>query len=177
MSRDSVEARIAQYGDVAGMARDSLSLLAVYEVGVFAALLDGPLTAAQLGAACSAAPLRLGPLLDLTAACGFLSKDGDRYGLVDGDAAIFDPAGPYASSLGFSDVDLSFGRMARMVEVLRTDTKLPAAGSGGEANAAERERFLRYLHSRSLDGAEEVADLLAEASPRSIVDLGCGLGT
>ena len=112
-----------------------------------------------------------------TAACGFLEKIGSTYALVDGDAPIFDPAGPHASSLGFSDVAVSFGRMAQMVEVLRTDTPLAAAGSGGEATAAERERFLRYLHSRSLDGADEVAELLAPARPTALVDLGCGLGT
>ncbi len=175
---DPLEDRIRAYGAVAGRATDALALLGAYEVGAFAALLGGPRTADEIGATCGVSGWRLGAFLDRVAALGFLVKEEDRYGLVAGDEGLFDPAGDRAGSLGFHDVAGTFARLGRGVEVLRTDTPLPVAGSGGEASAEERARFLRYLHTRSLAGAEEVAGrLLAGGPARRVVDLGSGLGT
>ena len=158
------------------MAQDSLALIAAHEVGVFRALVDGPMTAAELGERCGVSGWRLGAFLDRVAAHGFLAKEGSRYRLVPGDEVIFDPTSGRGASLGFSDVAVAFGRMARAVEVLRSDDSLSAAGAGGDATAEERARFLRYLHERSIEGAEEVAGLVV-GDVGSVVDLGSGLGT
>jgi SAM-dependent methyltransferase len=177
MSEGRIDARIQAFSDVMGMAEDAMALLAVYEVGVFAALVDGPRTALALGEVCGVAGGRLAAFLDRTAACGLLRKSNDRYALVDGDQELFDPGGRYTESLGFSDVAVTFGRMARSVEVLRTDVRLEVAGSGGDTSAEERERFLRYLHGHSVVSAAEVAERLCGESITSVVDLGSGLGT
>lgn len=172
-----LEDRILEFGRVTGMARDAAALLAVAEVGAFDALRAGPLTADQIGERCSVSQWRIRAFLDRVAANGFLVKDGETYALVPGDAVLFDPEAGYTGRLGFADVGQAFGRLSKSVEVLRSDQTLPMAGSGGDAPQEERERFLRYLHGRSSEGAVEVAQLLCAEPVSSVVDLGCGLGT
>ena len=177
MSDGAVKQRIRAYGQVAGQASDAVAILAVHEVGVFAALVDGPLSAVELGERCGVSGWRLGAFLDRVAASGFLVKRDNRYGLVAGDEMIFDVEHGHGAALGFSSVASAFGRLARTVEVLRSDQHMQLAGTGGEATAEDRGRFLSYLHTRSLDGADELAVLLSQEPVRRVVDLGSGLGT
>lgn len=174
---DPLEERIRAFDAVAGMARDAMALMAVFEVGAFSALRDGPATAAELGAACGVSGHRLGAFLDRVAAHGFLVKSGSRYALVDGDAALFDPDAGRTRSLGFASVESLFTQLSRSVGVLRSDVSLTVAGTGGEAPPEERARFLRYLHDRSQEGAAEVAERLSGEPVRRVVDLGSGIGT
>jgi len=67
------------------------------------------------------------------------------------------------------------GPLDAPADVLGDDRPLQVAGSGGEVSAQERRRFLRYIHTVSVDVADEVADLLAPA--HRVLDLGSGLGT
>ena len=177
MTHEALTDRLRDFDAVASLGTDAMALLAVQEVGAFSALLGGPLTAAELGERCAVSGWRLGAFLDRVTARGFLVKQGDRYGLVPGDEAIFDPEDGRTRSLGFSDVASAFQRLAKGAEVLRTDESLAVAGSGGVASAEERARFLRYLHDRSGESAQEVAELLCDEPIRSLVDLGSGMGT
>jgi hypothetical protein len=121
---NQLDERIQAFGDVAGMAKDAMALLAVLEVGAFRALLAGPATAAELGEATQVSGWRLGSLLDRVSAMGFLVKDGERYALISGDEALFDPDGEHSQALDFADVDTTFSRLAQCVTVLRSDQKL-----------------------------------------------------
>ena len=177
MTDGSLNDRLREFDAIASLGTDAMALLAAHEVGAFSALLDGPLTAAELGERCAVSGWRLGAFLDRVTARGFLVKQGDRYGLVPGDEPIFDPDDGRTRSLGFSDVATAFQRLAKGAEVLRTDESLAVAGSGGAASTEERARFLRYLHDRSGESAQEVAGLLCDEPIRSLVDLGSGLGT
>lgn len=181
MTEDAKAARIRAFDAVCGMATDTMALLAVAEVGVFQALLASPATAAELGTRCGVSGWRLGPLLDRVAANGFLRKTGradvgDEYALVPGDEGLFQ-AGPDNEALSFATVETTFLRLSRGVEVLRTDEPIVIAGTGGDAPAEERGRFLRYLHERSAPGAVEVAEILCGEPVTCVADLGSGLGT
>jgi len=159
---------------VSGMT-DAAALLVLHELGAFGALLDGPGTAEEIAGVVGADGRRLAPFLDRVTARGLLSKDDGRYGLVPGDEALFDRATGRGKRFGFGPVSEAFGRLARVADILRDDRPLEVAGSGGDVAPEQRERFLRYLHTVSVEAAEEVADLLGPVA--RIVDIGSGLGT
>lgn len=169
------EQRRQAFAEVAGAAYDSLALLAMLEIGVFDALRSGPATLAQLAERTKTSAARLRPMLDRVGAVGFLLKKHGHYQLVPGDEPLFDPN--HVHALQLSDVHPTFTRMARAVDVLRTDRKIDVAGTGAEATAEDRHRFLHYLHTRSIDGANEVAELLTRTTVSRLLDVGCGLGT
>lgn len=173
----SIADRLRLFNEIVGRFDDSIALLAARELGVFEGLLEGSLTPEQLAERCGVAERRLRQLLDLIVALGFLARKGNRYGLVPGDEAFFDSRGRWPEALGFADFRDFFEGRARTVDVLRSDRPLEAAGVGAATDIAKREHFLRYLHQRSLAGADEVAEALASPSVRRIVDLGSGLGT
>lgn len=177
MTEAEIVARRGAFDGGVGAALDAMALLSVHEVGVFTALVEGPATAAELGQRCAVSPWRLGAFLDRTAALGFLAKEGERYALVAGDQALFAGGVGQRAGLTFTDSATFFARLARGTEVLRTDVAIPVAGTGGDATAEERARFLRHVHERSLAGAAEVAKLLLARPVTRLVDLGSGLGT
>ena len=65
------------------------ALKAAVELDLFTHLADGPSTAAELAAACGAAPRGVRILADYLTILGFLRKEGDRYALTpDADAFL-----------------------------------------------------------------------------------------
>ncbi len=174
---DRIEERLRLFTEITSRLDDSVALLALLEVGVFTALVEGPMTPAELAARCAAAERRLRSLLDLVAPLGDREKEGDPYSLIEGDEAIFAPGSAWLQSLRFSSLQTTLDRRGSVLEILRRDRPEEIAGVGGRVSKAERRQFLRYLHIRSAQGAGEVADLLASDEVRTIADLGCGLGT
>ncbi len=174
---EHIEDRLRLFTDVAARMDDAVALIAVHELGVFTALVDGPMTAPELSARVAAAERRLRALLDMVVHVGYLERIGDHYALIDGDEAIFDPESPYYQALRFSTLAEALERRSHVLDVLRNDRPIEIAGVGGRVSKDERRKFLRYLHSRSKQGAEEVADLLMADDVVTIADLGCGLGT
>ena len=174
---ERVEERVESFSQILGRAEESAALLVVDELRIFEFLMPGPATLEELATRASVAPRRLSAFLDQVVALGFLEREQERYRLVDGDRELFDPEGTHREGLGQSDLQRYFGRMGGTLDVLRSDRSLVAAGSGGSSNAEQRRQFMRYLHSRSVVAADEVAELLCTEPVRHFADLGCGLGT
>ena len=172
-----IQDRLKAYSTIVARMDDAVALMAAQEIGVFQALMDGPMTCAELSARCAVVPTRLRAVLNLVVQTDFLIFRDDHYELIEGDAELFDPTGPWQGALTFADLRaLATGR-GRIVDILRAGDSTGAAGVGGEVPEKERTAFLRYLHQRSAAGAAEVAELLAASDVKRIVDLGCGLGT
>ncbi len=173
----SIEARLSRFTEIATRLDESVALLAAFELGVFDALRMGPLLSAELAARCGAAERRLRAILDVVVCLGYLERHDGHYSLVDGDEALFEPGSPWLQSMHFMDLRGFLEGRGRILDVLRSDEPLPVAGTGGPASPEERRHFLHFLHHRSQNAAEEVADLLASDEIGTFADRGCGLGT
>jgi SAM-dependent methyltransferase len=177
-TEDAAPPRLKAWMEMFGTLSDATASLAALELGVFAALVEGPADLAHLADTVSVSPPRLRPTLDLVVACGFLARNpAGSYSLPEGDAAFYDPEGPWLRQLGARDLKANFHRRGRTVEVLRANETITVAGTGGGVSEAERREFLEYLHAVSQGVAEEVAEVLAEPPIRRFADLGGGVGT
>lgn len=174
---EEVRKRAGDYQAIVGGVTDAMALLTARDLGVFDALLGGPLSLEELATACDVSPRRLRPFLDVVVVLDFLRRDGEAYGLVPGDEALFEPDGEAHHLLGFHPGRVTFEWAARAADVVREDRSIVMAGPGGEVDEAERRAFLAHLDVRSRGVAAEVARLLSDPAPARIADLGGGVGT
>ena len=158
-----------------------MALLAVREVGALDALRDGPQSAAELAERLEIGPRRLRAFLDVVVDLGLLGRVVDgatiRYVLDPRDEALLDADADGAQLLPVEDLVTLFGRRAEALDVLRSDTGIDVASSGGDVSGGERAGFLRYLDRHARAEASEVAELLSDVPVRRLADLGCGAGT
>lgn len=156
----------------------SAAIRAGIELDLFTHLADGPQTAAALGAVCGAPERGIRILCDYLTVSGFLSKSGDRYALTR-DSAVFLSRRSPAYAGGMVDFLLS--------PDLRTafDHLTAAARVGGAAHspqgtvAAEHPvwmSFARCMGPMMAPAAEGLADLLAHAAPRKVLDVSASHG-
>ncbi|MFT5681013.1 MAG: SAM-dependent methyltransferase [Myxococcota bacterium] len=172
-----MQARLAQYDTaIAGLNR-AVVLFALQEVGAFPALLEGPLTADALAQKTKTDLKNLVIFLDVAAAVGFLSREGDLYGLIPGDESIFDASEDIVNPLAAPPLIYWLPRRAMFADVLRSGKAIPSAGGGGAVSEATRREFLLRHDAHSRPVAGEVAALLCDRALERIVDIGCGLGT
>ena len=102
---DHLDLRLREFGDLVGRIDEGVAILLVHELGAFEALLDGPLSVEELGQLCDAAPRRLGAMLDVVVALGFLAREDDgRYALVQGDQRLFDPRDVWVQGLNYASL-------------------------------------------------------------------------
>ncbi len=178
---DPLQRRAGAWSRVFAGADDAMALMALRDLGVFEALLDGPAAAPILAARLGAAPRRLRAFLDVAVSMGFLARseapgEPPAFALLPADAALFSEPGA-ASMIPSEDVPTFFGRRARALEVLRSDRGLDVASSGGDVSVEARTRFLTYLDRHALAEASEVASMLDGSDVAQVLDLGCGAGT
>ena len=121
-----MQTRRSRYDDAIAALDLAVVLFALQEVGAFAGLLAAPLTAIELAARTSTDASALETFLDLAVGTGFLTRDGDRYGLLPGDAAIFDPSDPTLNPLSAPPLLEWLPRRARFAEVLRSGEPVPS---------------------------------------------------
>ena len=169
--------RVARLHEALDQIDDAMVLLSLYEVGAYAALVDGPATAAVIAERLSLVPHRLEAFLYLAANLGLIENRDSRFYLFEGDAEFFDSANPQGTGLPTSLIQRTFRAKGRAVEILRGGAPEVAAGSGGDAGPEQRASFLRYIDAVSTDGAQELASLLPDAAVRRVIDLGGGGGT
>ena len=85
----SLDERQQHFDTTVSQIRIGMLLLTLAELGVFTALLEGPLTGEALAERVSATPHRLRAFLDLGVQHNFLAREGEQYRLQEGDEAIF----------------------------------------------------------------------------------------
>lgn len=172
-----LDRRIRHYRRILRQLDETLVLLTLYEVGTFDALLEGEKTVAELADRVGASEHRMDAFLRLGHEYGLVRRQGDRYGLIPADRAIFEPETDQRRKLRLGSVEDYFGPRLAAPEILRTDEHAERAGGGDDVTEEERRRFLVGLHRRSVDVAAEVAEHLAEEGVERILDVGSGAGT
>ncbi len=154
--------------------QDGAVLLYLLTSGVMRALAGGAKTAEALGAELGVQGPRLRQLLDHAMGLGFLVREGERYGLCEGDAEHFEDLG-FERSVIWGGYEGFLGALLSMPQAMREGPQRQVAGTGADVDGAERDAFIRYLHSRSIDSAVAFADQVGDVG--RVLDLGCGLGT
>jgi SAM-dependent methyltransferase len=145
------------------------AFLAGLELGLFPALDNGPLNAADLARAVDAKDeTRLAALCDALVVHGFLLRDDQRrYALTDESAAYLVPGakgyiGPIAPVYGrFFRGGLDFARAVR-----------EATPTG--AQDSSEEAFLRGIHPTALAAGRDIAKRFDLSGAQRLIDAGCG---
>jgi SAM-dependent methyltransferase len=151
------------------------------ELGLYAALRDRPLSAAELAKTAGIDERYAREWLEQQAAAGLLTVDGDEFGLADGAAAVLlDEGGPdYLGTAGEFAVGLGL-LTPRVVEAFRTGAGVPYADYGQHIRhgiaAFNRPMFAHLLTAEWLPGVPDIAARLAAAPAARVLDLGCGTG-
>lgn len=156
----------------------SAAIRAGIELDLFTHLADGPRTAAELGGDCGAPERGVRILCDYLTVSGFLSKSGNRYALTRDSAVFLNRRSPaYAGGI----VDFLLSPDLRHA----FDHLTAAARVGGAAHtpqgtvAAEHPvwmSFARCMGPMMAPAAEGLADLLAHAAPRKVLDVSASHG-
>ncbi|MGX1546059.1 methyltransferase [Streptomyces adustus] len=157
------------------------TLLSAVELGVFTALADGPLPAAEL---CARTGLHPGPapdFLDALVALGLLDRSGDRYAGTP-EALEYLDAGRPATYLGASFLSRGPGLADDLVAVLRTGRASHGGRDGRDfytgtyATQASTGAFQRDMTALSIGSARAVAERFPWRRYRTVVDVGCAEG-
>ena len=169
--------RISEYNEILGRFDDLIAFEALRELGVFFLVLEGPMSLEALAAATSTHPERLRPFIDLVVNLGFLQRTVVGVGLLPGDEAVFGPEGPCGPNVQPGTLEAMTRRRGQAVSVLKSNTPLPSAATGGDVEQEKRDEFYAHVHAYSRTIAVEVAQILGHEGVRRIADLGCGPGT
>jgi SAM-dependent methyltransferase len=145
--------------------------------GIFRSLVGGDRSAAELADEFALHEGRLRRILDLAMGLGFLKREGQQYGLVDGDAAHFDDL-DFERSILWGGYDGMLATLLDLPNIVAGGPHRDIAGTGATAATQDqRDESLRYLHSRSGASAEAFVDALGPTPIHRSLDVGCGLGT
>ncbi len=161
---------------MSGGYQDAMILLSANHLGVFAALANGPRTAAQLASDLDVDPRALDLLLCALAAADVLTQPAsDTFALPDALAPFLDPAG---ADTMHSILDHHYHLLARwgqLADVVRSGRPAPVAGPRSDRSLRA---FICGMKDISRRSSEEVADVLPELGRCGrLLDLGGGPGT
>lgn len=148
----------------------SMALFAALELGVFAALSEGPSDAAALARRISADPRRLAILMNALTADGLLQKSGRRYrnGKTAAQFLVDGPRSKVAILLHQRDCWPAWTGLA---EKVRAGRKRPGKPKGFQ------EHFIRGMEDNARERAVQVAKRFPLRSDQRLLDLGGGPGT
>ncbi|HCP45698.1 MAG TPA: hypothetical protein DIU15_06635 [Deltaproteobacteria bacterium] len=169
--------RVQKLHDARSALDDAMVLLALHELGAYAALAEGPATYEDLAERLQAMPVRLRSFLELAVHLGLLQSQGALFSLFEGDEEVFDPKRPHGTGLPSTTLHQLFETKGRAVGVLRGDPFIETPAAGSESSAKHRANFLRYMDSVTQEAASELAALVPERAIHKIVDVGSGPGT
>ncbi|MFP4475218.1 MAG: methyltransferase [Desulfatibacillaceae bacterium] len=174
---DILDKQQKDFGRIQKMAmafQQSRILLTAYELGVFTALDDGPLTAGDVAGRIMADVRATDRLLAALTALDLLIKEGDRYENT-----------PAASEFLVEDRPGFMSGLMHAVHLWDSWSTLTAAVRQGESVVARPvndrgERwltaFIRAMHWRAVKQAENVVDLLRVEVDEKVLDVGGGSG-
>lgn len=153
--------------------RVSRSIQVAHEAGLFAALLDGPLSAEGVATQCATDPDLTNRLLSVVAACGLVFRQPDgQFRLTDTGREAFDPESPLCMNDGLAHARQSWDRWNNMGAQLKHGVK------PGRPDPNQHATFVRSMHDYSIRGrAQWLAGNLDLAGRRKLLDLGGGPGT
>lgn len=156
----------------------SAAIRAGIELDLFTHLAEGPQTAATLGAACGAPERGVRILCDYLTVSGFLSKSGDRYALTRDSAVFLNRRSP-AYAGGMVDFLLS-PDLRQAFDHLTAATRVGGAAHTPKGTVAAEHpvwmSFARCMGPMMAPAAEGLADLLAHAAPRKVLDVSASHG-
>ena len=152
----------------------SQTLLAMIELGVPAALADGPLTVGPIASRIGAHPLAAARLLQACVALGLLEADGDRFANSPATAQFLVPGSGTDLCDSFRRMnDGSHGDAAELARRLREWR--PGEGEPAPCAAAEA-RALESAHPLALLTGAALAEAFDFSRHRTLLDLGAGTG-
>ena len=151
------------------------------ELGLYAALREGPMSAGELAAETSIDERYAREWLEQQAAAGLLNADGDSFALASGAAEVLlDEGGPdYLGTAGEFAVGL--GLLApRVVDAFRTGRGIPYADYGRHMRhgiaSFNRPMFAHQLTTEWLPAMPEIEQRMRATAGASVLDLGSGTG-
>ena len=155
---------------------DSSALLALNELGVFAALADGPAPAAALAETLGCDPRLLDLLLRAGVALELLEQVDEGYATGAEAAAFLVPGGSafLGGALRYA-LDI-LPAWARLVDGVRTGRPQLEAESYLGDDPERTERYVRAMHGRALAMGRGVAAVLALPGRRRLLDVSGGSG-
>ncbi|MBM2622917.1 methyltransferase domain-containing protein [Actinoplanes sp. LDG1-06] len=151
------------------------------ELGLYAALRDRPLDAAELAKTAGIDERYAGEWLSQQAAAGFLTVSDSRFALAEGAAeALLDEGGPfYLGTAGEFAVGLGL-LTPRVIEAFRTGAGIPYADYGRHIRhgiaAFNRPMFDLQLTTEWLPAVPAIESRLRAEPGARVLDLGCGAG-
>ncbi|PSL00540.1 methyltransferase family protein [Murinocardiopsis flavida] len=167
----------------------SKALLSAVELGVFAALAERPMTAAELRLRVGVHPRGAEDFFDALVALDLLRRtdapDGRRYANTAATDRFLNPARPETSIGGLFDMANSawYPRWGSLTEALRTGAPQTAGEDGADpfdelyADSDRLRRFQDAMTGLSLGGILDMAEKFPWGRYRTVADIGCSAGT
>jgi len=144
-------------------------------MGVFPALGEAALTAAEVAERCDARPRSMALLLNVCVALGFLRKEGDRY--TNGPEAIETLIPGKTAYLGdaIKHQEWLWNVWTHLEEAVRTNR--PVRQRAQPLAGADWREFSLAMHNRAMRSGPILAEALDLSDKRQLLDCGGGVGT
>ncbi len=160
---------------LAGSYWQTFTLHAGVKLRLFTILSDGPLAAPEVADRIGAPPRSVAALLHALCAMGLLSKNEERFELVDAARRfLVEGADSYLGHMILHHHHLS-GSWARLDEAVRAGAPLRTSASFSDPE--KREAFLMGMFNNAMLQAPDVAEAIDLGGRRRLLDLGGGPGT
>lgn len=158
----------------------SAALKGAIDLALFTALAEGATTVAALAARCQASERGTRILCDYLAAIGFLTKDGDNYGLAPDSAVFLNQHSPayFGSTAHFLNSPYLMNAFQDMAETVRRGTTLLGGAGSMEPEHPMWVDFARAMMPMMFPAAEEIAQIVgaAQGTPCRVLDIAAGHG-
>jgi len=151
-------------------------LMAANHLGFFAALGQGPLSAAEVASKCSAHPRSTALLLNACVALGLLEKEGGSYRNSSDAQASLVPGGPGYIGDAIAHQEDLWQAWGRLPDAVRDNRRVVTRQAEGDAAASHR-NFILAMHNRAMRAAPVLAEHLDLSDRRQLFDAGGGPGT
>jgi len=150
-------------------------LMTANRMGVFAALGEAALTAAEVAERCDARPRSMALLLNVCVALGFLRKEGDRY--TNGPEAMetLIPGKPAYLGDAIKHQEWLWNVWTHLEEAVRTNR--PVRQRAQPLAGADWREFSLAMHNRAMRSGPILAEALDLSDKRQLLDCGGGVGT
>ncbi len=158
----------------------SAALKGAIDLGLFTAIAEGATTVAALAARCQASARGTRILCDYLAAIGFLTKDGENYGLAPDSAIFLNQHSPayFGSISHFLNSPYITNAFQDIAETVRRGTTLLGGAGSMEPEHPMWVDFARAMTPMMFPAAEEIAQIVGAAAGEKcrVLDIAAGHG-
>ena len=155
----------------------SQTLLTANRLGVFDALADGPLTAAEAANRLHLDPRMTALFLNACVGIGLCDKDGERYANSAASAFFLASGGPAPMHNSIRFMDDLYPTWGRLEEALKTGEPVRTAATYLGTDEAQTRHFVHSMHERALAIGRSLPDVVDLSGRRRMLDVGGGPGT